>query len=140
VQNLTAARIVEWDAGHRVYKHEGKCAHVHGHRYRAEITAQAELDDIGRVIDFGVLKERVGAWIQAHWDHGMLLASNDPLVETWGQLDHKHFIMSSNPTAENIAAFIGEQMAPECLHGTGVQIVAVRVWETPNCYADWRVE
>ena len=154
--NVPATRIIEWDAGHRVYKHEGKCAHVHGHRYRAEITAQAELDDIGRVIDFGILKERVGGWIDTHWDHGMLLTANDPLVQvwpmlpvivgddldtttTWSQLDHKHFIMPNNPTAENIATFIGEQVAPECLEGTGVNIVAVRVWETPNCYADWRI-
>src|SRR5262249_14498003 len=54
---VTCTRLLQFDAGHRVYQHEGKCANLHGHRYTAEITAQAEaLDKIGRVIDFSVLK------------------------------------------------------------------------------------
>lgn len=73
-------RRFEFDYGHRVLGHEGKCRHLHGHRGRAEVTVSAsELDDLGRVIDFSVIKEKVGSWIDEHWDHNLLLHPEDPL-------------------------------------------------------------
>ena len=54
----TCARRLEFDSGHRVLRHESKCRHVHGHRYVLELTcAAAQLDDLGRVIDFGVTRQ-----------------------------------------------------------------------------------
>ena len=32
--NITATRYHDICAGHRVYGHEGKCSHFHGHNYR----------------------------------------------------------------------------------------------------------
>lgn len=63
-------RRIEFDAGHRITRHESRCAHPHGHRYVAEVTVAApELDPAGRVVDFGVMKQILGAWIDEHWDH-----------------------------------------------------------------------
>ena len=84
---MRITRKIEFDAGHRVYGHEGKCAHLHGHRYVAEITVQAEeLDGIGRVIDFGAVKKVMKEWIDMCWDHNTLLNADDPLAcdeEMW---------------------------------------------------------
>ena len=56
-----------------------RCAAFHGHRYVAEITCTApSLDDRGRIVDFGVIKERVGTWIDQTWDHTALLMRTDP--------------------------------------------------------------
>ena len=63
---------------HRIPRHESKCAAFHGHRYAAELTCLAPLDDRGRVIDFGVVKERVGGWIDENWDHTAILQRDDP--------------------------------------------------------------
>ena len=61
---ITCTRRLEWDAMHRIPRHESKCAAFHGHRYAAEITCSApELDDLGRVVDFGVVAQRVQASI-----------------------------------------------------------------------------
>jgi 6-pyruvoyl tetrahydropterin synthase/QueD family protein len=80
----TITRRLEWDAGHRVLGHEGRCRHLHGHRYVAEVTVAApELDDLGMVIDFSVLKEKVGGWIDREWDHNMMLHVSDPLAVMW---------------------------------------------------------
>ena len=62
----TCTRKLEFDAAHRVMEHESKCRHLHGHRYVAEVTvATSELDGLGRVLDFGLLKTELGGWIDA---------------------------------------------------------------------------
>jgi hypothetical protein len=47
--------------------------------------------------------------------------------------------MPAPPTAENLAAELG-RIAGELLADTGVTVTRVRIWETPNCYADWEAE
>ena len=83
---ITVTRRLEWDAMHRIPLHESKCRAFHGHRYAAEITCTApQLDDLGRVVDFGVIKQLVGSWIDDHWDHTAILMEGDeeagPLAE-----------------------------------------------------------
>jgi 6-pyruvoyltetrahydropterin/6-carboxytetrahydropterin synthase len=140
---ITCTRRLEWDAMHRIPRHESKCAAFHGHRYAAEITCSApELDDLGRVVDFGVVAQRVGAWIDSHLDHTALLMKGDPdpAIEALAASNASHgrpvYWMDEAPTAENIAAELG-RVAGELLADAGVTVVAVRVWETPNCSANW---
>jgi 6-pyruvoyl-tetrahydropterin synthase len=45
-------------------------------------------------------------------------------------------VLSTNPTAENLAAIIAGK-ANELLCGHGVEVVKVKLWETPNCFATW---
>ena len=111
--SVTCTRRIQFCAGHRVAGHENKCAHLHGHNYVALITAQAnELDDVGRVIDFSVLKERVGGWIDKHWDHGFILWAGDSEARAvigafhTGVTGQKLFELPVNPTAENMARYL----------------------------------
>ena len=140
---LTVTRRLEWDAAHRIPRHESKCAALHGHRYAAELTATAPaLDDRGRVIDFGLVKVLVGTWIDEHWDHTALLmrGDQDPVVQAVARSNEAHgrpvYWLDVPPTAENIAAELA-RVAAELLAHTGVTLTRVRVWETPNCSADW---
>jgi 6-pyruvoyl tetrahydropterin synthase/QueD family protein len=78
----TATRRFQFCAGHRVHQHESKCRNLHGHNYVVLITARginSELDALGRVVDFSVLKQ-MSFWCEEHWDHGFILKEND--VET----------------------------------------------------------
>jgi len=130
----TITRVIEFDAGHRVLGHEGKCKHLHGHRYRVELTVEApKLDPLGRVIDFSCLKEIVGGWVDREWDHNMLLRSDDPLIES-GLLTRAPYIFDSNPTAENMAQELFR--IARSLLSSDLSVVRVRVYETPNCWAD----
>lgn len=140
---ITCTRRLEWDALHRVPGHEGKCRAFHGHRYAAEITCTAEqLDQAGRVVDFGVIKARVGGFIDEQWDHTAILMHGDPdpaaqaLAESNARYERPVYWMPHPPTAEYIAAELG-QVASTLLEGTGVQVVRVKLYETPNCYAEW---
>ena len=140
---ITCTRVLAWDAMHRIPRHESKCAAFHGHRYSAEITCAAEsLDDRGRVVDFGVIKARVGQFIDSRWDHTALLMRGDPdpaaqvLASSNAAVGRPVYWMEAPPTAENIAAELG-RIAGELLADTGVRVVSVKVWETPNCWAEW---
>ena len=142
---VTCTRVIGIDVGHRVVRHESKCRHLHGHRYTIEITAEAEeLDSVGRVIDFGVLKEEVGGWLLDHWDHGLVIWELDPLAEALTELvvsegqTQKVFLAEFNPTAENMAKFLLRDLCPSLLRlsDSGVVVSKVVVWETPNCKAE----
>ena len=138
-------RVIEWDMGHRVVGHEGKCANLHGHRYRAEIHARAlGLDAVGRVIDFSVLKSAIGGWIDDEWDHKTALYVEDPLLQVFqnaGQelsdfvVGKSLAVVSFNPTAENIASYLLNTVCARHLNGITVKAFKVTVWETPNCSA-----
>ena len=124
--------------------HENKCAHLHGHNYVALVTAEAEkLDIVGRVIDFGVLKERVGGWIDREWDHGFI--ANEADAEVVAMLsafaprhgaEQRLYRLNGNPTAEVMADYLLRSVCPVVLAGTGVRVVKVQLWETENCYAE----
>jgi len=134
----TITRRFEWDAAHRVLGHEGKCRYLHGHRYRADVEVSSpSLDGIGRVIDYSVLKEVVGGWIDQWWDHNAILHNDDPLLKHGEVFDGRPpWVMGANPTAENLARALFEQ-AEEMLVEKGLTVQSVRVYETPNCWADY---
>jgi len=122
-------------------KHESKCRNPHGHNYVAFIHAEApELDELGRVIDFGVLKEKVGGWIDTWWDHGFIYARGDRAMQqallTFDEFRPKQFCLNRNPTAENMAAHLLDDVCPEVLDGTGVTVTKVVLWETENCFVE----
>jgi 6-pyruvoyltetrahydropterin/6-carboxytetrahydropterin synthase len=142
---VTCTRRLEWDAMHRIPLHESKCRAFHGHRYAAEITAEAaELDSLGRVVDFGVIKERVGGWIDENWDHTAILmrADPDPAVAVLAASNAEHgrpvYWLDAPPTAEVIVAELA-RIATDLLSGHGVTVVRIRLWETPNGSAEWSV-
>jgi 6-pyruvoyltetrahydropterin/6-carboxytetrahydropterin synthase len=139
---VTVTRKLEFDAGHRVMNHESKCATLHGHRYTVWVTAEEAatgLDRIGRVIDFSVLKEKIGGWIDHHWDHTCIISLEDrETLVALSKLPQAKPIcgVPFNPTAENMATFLLHNICPILMDGTGIRITKVRVDETPNCYAE----
>lgn len=135
----TIVRTIGFSAGHRLWQHESKCAHVHGHNYVVEFHATAEqLDSVGRVIDFSVLKDRLGGWIDQHWDHGFICNKDDhEVLDVMNRIaGQKLFVMDVNPTAENLARHLLEVVGPQQLAGTGVRLVRVVLSETANCRAE----
>lgn len=131
-------RTHEIDAGHRVCGHQGKCQHFHGHRYGFALTCEApRLDELGMVIDFAAIKERLCVWLDENWDHRMLLWVHDPTIETMRDLDPAVVAVPFNPTAENIARYMVDTVGPGQLIGTGVRLVACVVHETAKCSASY---
>ena len=159
-------RYHDFSAGHRVVGHENKCKTLHGHNYRIHFTcapserfwktieqANKGLDELGRVIDFGVMKETLCQWLEDNWDHKTLLWDKDPMwdlihhvtamdssLEAGSTTDifHESFIeVPFNPTAENMAEHLVTVVGPELLQGTGVTLIEVTVDETRKCSATY---
>ncbi len=135
---IVCTRKIEFDAAHRIQNHESKCKMLHGHRYivEASFTAQ-KLDDIGRIIDFGVIKEILGAWIDDNFDHNTILSKDDQALGAQIEVatGQKIFYLDYHPTAENIARFLFEEICPKLFKDKAICCTEIKVYETPNCYA-----
>lgn len=154
-----AERYHDISCGHRVYGHESKCAHLHGHNYRIHFKCvpgkveapqlqedwmieaplvNSGLDSVGRVIDFSVIKEKLCMWVENNWDHKMLIWEKDPAAFELCDIDPDGVVLVSfNPTAENMAQYLVDVVGPEALNGTGVVLRAVRIEETAKCSASY---
>jgi len=139
MKNTTAIRYHDISAGHRVVGHENKCAHLHGHNYRVWFYCKAaELDYLGRVLDFSVIKSKLCMWLEDNWDHKMLIYEHDPLLPQLQQMAPDDIVVVPfNPTAELIAQYIVEDVAIDALAGTGVVLWKVVIEETRKCSASY---
>ena len=139
---IQAERYHDFSTGHRVYQHESKCAHLHGHNYRIHFTVEApKLDSIGRVMDFSVIKEKLCVWLEREWDHKFLVWSQDPWSATLKELDPDGtVIVDFNPTAENMGEYLISTIGPKMLEGTLVSLVKVKIEETRKCSVNVEVK
>jgi 6-pyruvoyltetrahydropterin/6-carboxytetrahydropterin synthase len=136
---LTIMRRILFCAGHRLFKHGGKCEHFHGHNYVADFFATGDgQDSVGRVMDFADLKARCKGWLDQHWDHGFLVFDGDKnAIEALKKVEPcRVFLLPYNPTAENMAQYLLQEAAPEFMSGSGGRIVRVRIWETDESFAE----
>jgi 6-pyruvoyltetrahydropterin/6-carboxytetrahydropterin synthase len=144
--NISITRRLEFDSGHRIPNHDGQCRHLHGHRYAIEITLTGEVADHpgkaddGMVLDFGDIKRLANQYVVEPWDHAFLVAKEDEkLVAFLSSLpNHKTVIMEHVPTVENLAnaAFAILQPVFNKAFDGRLELSAVRLYETPNCWAD----
>jgi len=139
---ITAERYHDISCGHRVYGHESKCAHIHGHNYRFHFTISApELDSVGRVMDFSVIKTHLCEWLEENYDHKTLIWEKDPILQALQDIDPNGIIsVKYNPTAENIAKHMVEVVAPVQLSGTGCALIRCKIDETRKCSATYEIK
>ena len=108
-----------FSSAHNLRGYKGKCESLHGHNWKVEVrVAAAALDKIGMVMDFKVLKDKLNAALE--------------------KLDHKYlnklaYFKKVNPTSENIACYIYEQLK------LGIpNIKSVTVWENSTSAATYK--
>lgn len=162
--SYSVIRTHEICAGHRVVGHESKCRHLHGHNYKfhfkvapkpfdSESVKGDPLDQVGRVIDFSVVKSTLCEWLETNWDHKFLHWESDPLIlglqKTLVEENHDisgencdHFFKSLvtlpfNPTAENLAAYMVNVIGPCLLDEHGVELVSCVIEETSKCHVEY---
>jgi 6-pyruvoyltetrahydropterin/6-carboxytetrahydropterin synthase len=122
---------IEFCYGHRLLDYDGICKHPHGHNAIVEVDVRTnQLDQRNMVVDFSDIKRIVKGWIDRELDHKMILRHDDPLVGPLEALGEPIYKLESNPTVERIAKLIFDQSRDH-----GVDVVAVRVWETPSSFA-----
>ena len=121
-KEVSVTKIFTFDSAHRLDDYVGKCANLHGHTYKLEVTVKGRTDARGIVVDFGDIKSIVGEQILAKYDHRFL---ND--------------LMEFNTTAENMVVHFFEiidNYLQKIQDGNPARLVRVRLWETPSAYAE----
>lgn len=108
-------------AAHRIPRHTGRCAWLHGHTYGLAVTVEAsDLDPLDMVLDFGDLGDVVRAAVLDRWDHATLLRRDDPLVAA---------IAAAEPRAHERLVLLGESPTAEVLAREAFQAIAKRLPE-----------
>ena len=133
---VKVAKEFRWEMGHRLPYHES-CRNVHGHSYRLVVEVEGEPDDSGMVVDFGEISCLVKP-ILDRLDHSFMVDPSDDLMN--GVLQSSGLKATRVPfhsTAENIAVWIGEQVAPDLLTRSNVTSVKVIVFETSTSSAEF---
>ena len=113
-----------FDSAHFLSGYDGKCANLHGHRWKIEVC-------IGMLIDFGDLKKAVRNLADI-FDHAFIYEENTLKAKTVEALQEENFRLLPvpfRPTAENFAEYFFQ-----ILQEQGFPVSQVTVWETPdNC-------
>lgn len=136
---IQITRRLSFDAAHRIVDHESQCRYIHGHRYTVEASFTApQLDPLGRIIDFGVIKERLGGWLDEHWDHTAILWEKDrTLGEAIAALTGQTiYYLPYNPTAENMAIYLKDTICPALFAEAEIACTRILLHETPHCHAE----
>lgn len=143
---MRITRRLEFDAGHRIPDHESQCRHLHGHRYVLEVTLSGPVlrrpgaADDGMVMDFARVKALARRHVVDAWDHAFLVYRGDLEVVAFlrGLPGHKTVELELVPTAENLAVTAFRILDPiyRSDYGNEPHLERVRVYETPNCWAD----
>jgi len=137
---------LEFDAGHRIPNHKSQCRNLHGHRYAIEITLSGDLvsqknaSENGMVMDFSDVKRIAKESVVDVWDHAFLVHKEDKTVLDFlnSLSNHKTVVFSSVPTAENMAAEAFKILKNQYkdTYGNHLKLERVRLYETPNSWAD----
>lgn len=113
---MRVSKAFEFDSAHYLPGYDGKCANLHGHRWKIMVEFKGAIQENGMVIDFTVIKQNI-----------------QPLID---RLDHNCLNdLLQMPTAENIAKYIAAT-----LRQAGQTPSRIEVWETPSSCAEWRRE
>lgn len=92
------------------------------------------------VMDFSQVKSIVLSALVDRWDHAFLVYAKDkPVMGFLSSLpEHKTVVLDLQPTAENLAliAFNTLDFAFQEQSAGRLQLEHVRLFETPNCWAD----
>ena len=122
---MRVCKIFRFDAAHYLPNYEGKCSRLHGHTWTLEVEVSSSKlisagSEVGMVVDFAKLKNAVNREILNRLDHTLL---NDTV---------------ENPTCENLLEWIWKALFS--IHEGGVVLERLRLYETPDSFAEVRRE
>ncbi|HEX3001088.1 MAG TPA: 6-carboxytetrahydropterin synthase [Methanoregula sp.] len=123
---------VQIDTSHRLLHYHGKCANLHGHRWKIEVWMEGEpAPDTQIVIDYSLIKKVV-----EKYDHQIILNKEDPMVPRIAEF-HPVITTPGDPTSELIAVLIRDDIHRTC-HDMGLKamVTKIRVWVSPTSCAE----
>ncbi len=123
MKSALITKLFRFEAAHNLPGHRGKCARLHGHSYRLELTLRGPIKDLpdhsdyGMVMDFEDLSKIVRTSVLDRIDHSNL---ND--------------VTEIYTTAENLAHWIWHSLLAAGL--TEELLFRIRLWETDTSFVE----
>ena len=117
--------VTDFAAAHSLRNYPGDCANLHGHNWKVEVEVIATaLNEVGIGMDFKQIRKEAKAICDS--------------------LDHKYLndleaFSTANPTAENIAAYIFNELK-KVLNTDTTYVSAVTIWETERACVTYTEE
>lgn len=137
---------ITFDMAHMLSNYNGKCANLHGHTYKLQVTVEGEVDEDSRmVIDFNRLKEAIEDCVMERLDHAVAFSdtmfrgeAEDELLKWAEKYGMKYQIIANGKTTcENMAVEI-KKLLNDYLFNDGFHCkVFVKLWETPTSFAEF---
>jgi 6-pyruvoyltetrahydropterin/6-carboxytetrahydropterin synthase len=123
---------VQIDTSHRLLHYQGKCANLHGHRWKIEVWMEGEPDPATQIlIDYSLIKQVINKY-----DHQIILNREDPMVP---RIEEFHPVITTHgePTSELMAVIIRDDLSAVCRdRGIKAIVTKIRVWESPTACAE----
>ena len=135
---MKIAKEFNWEMGHRLPFHEGKCKNLHGHSYKCMIEVTGEPDGNGMVLDYYELK-KITEPIFEELDHSFIVWNEDKeLIDALSKLNSRMVVVNFQTTAENLCFYLLKKIKAAKLPAN-IKALKVRVLETENTYAEEEV-
>ncbi|MDP3581281.1 MAG: 6-carboxytetrahydropterin synthase [Ignavibacteria bacterium] len=132
---MKIAKEYNWEMGHRLPFHEGKCKNLHGHSYKCMLELNGEPDANGMVLDYYDMKSIIQPIID-DLDHAFMVYEKDnEVLEFLDKINSRKVVVDFQSTAENICLYLLKKIKGTNLP-KNIKSVKVKVLETENTYAE----
>jgi len=143
MDKIRVTKQFTFDMAHALEGYNGLCRHIHGHTYHLRITLLGCVGDVdsscgeGFVLDFSILKRLVDEKIVQIFDHSLVLKKGAVFqsMEVYEDIQNRVVLTAFLPTCENLLLHFVE-IVKMCIPKQ-VELVAMRLDETPTSYAEW---
>jgi 6-pyruvoyltetrahydropterin/6-carboxytetrahydropterin synthase len=143
---VRVTKVFVFDMAHALFGYDGPCKNIHGHTYHLHVTVRGIINDKaedpeqGLVIDFGVIKEITKRTVIQEFDHALVLHKDAPYSKDNFLPQHfeKLILTPFQPSCENLMLHFKNRILTEL--PAHVELVRLRLEETPTSYAEWLLE
>lgn len=123
-----------FDAAHFLSNYNGKCANIHGHRWRVVVSIKGTIIN-GMIVDFKDFKDKLSE-VCDYFDHTFIVEKNSIEEPLLSLLKERFLIreVSFRTTAENFSKYFYDKLKDI------YDVKEVHVYETPNNKASYICE
>ena len=143
---MKVTKEITVDSAHILSNYEGKCANLHGHTYKLQVSLEGDAKNENHmVLDFNVLKQVLNTAVMDVFDHAVIFsdegirnAAENELLAWARKWDKRFTIIPGKTTCEDMAPYI-KRLIEEELYEKNINItcnVSVKLWETPTSFAE----
>ena len=132
---MKIAKEFNWEMGHRLPEHFGKCKNIHGHSYKMIVELEGELQSSGMVMDYYDVKKNINPIIEK-LDHAFMVFKDDnETISFLDKINSKKIVVDFQSTVENICIYILSELK-KISFPENINSLKVRIHETPDDYAE----